>query len=104
MIAATDFTVAAKKQGVRKMKKLLSLSILSLSLLAGVSAAEAKTSGAAELNAGTASYATSAQIRRVRTTVRTVRRGRFLYRETYRITTRPNGTVVRRLISRTRIR
>lgn len=87
------------------MKKLLSLSLLGLSILAGGTVAEAKSANAAEANVS----ANAPQVRRwnrPRTVIRTttVRRGRALFRETYRITYRPNGTVVRRLVSRVRIR
>lgn len=85
------------------MKKLLSVSILSLSMLVGVSVAEAKTSRAAELNSPTSATASAAQIRTVVRT-RTVRRGRALYRETYRTNYFRNGRVVTRLIRRVRIR
>ena len=93
------------------MKKFLTLAILSLSSLAFVPSIEAKTSSAA--NATTVAepqiivrtpnrrYQRRA---RVTTTTRTVRRGRFLYRETYQTTYRPNGRVVTRLISRNVIR
>lgn len=84
------------------MKKLLSISLLSLSMFAGVSVAEAKTSSAAELSP--AGAATSAvQIRTV-TRTRTVRRGFRVYRETYRTSYFRNGRVVTRLIRRVRIR
>lgn len=85
------------------MKKLLSISLLSLSMLVGVSVAEAKTSGAAELNNAASAGVSAAQIRTV-TRTRTVRRGRALYRETYRTNYFRNGRVVTRLIRRVRIR
>lgn len=69
-------------------------------MLVGVSVAEAKSASAAELN----SPASAVQVRRTVTRTQTVRRGRALYRETYRITYRRNGAVVRRLISRVRVR
>lgn len=69
-------------------------------MLVGVSVAEAKTSGAAELNSPAAS---AVQIRTV-TRTRTVRRGGALYRETYRTNYFRNGRVVTRLIRRVRIR
>lgn len=93
------------------MKKLLSLSILSLSMLVGVSAVEAKTSSAAELNnSANASYSNAAQPgrwnRRVRIVTRTriVRVGYRRYRETIQTRILPNGRRTTRVISRVRIR
>lgn len=85
------------------MKKLLSVSILSLSMLIGVSVAEAKTSSAAELNSP-ASATPAVQVRRTVVRTRTVRRGRALYRETYRTTYYRNGRTVTRLARRVRVR
>ena len=99
------------------MKKFLTLALLSLSSLAFVpSSAEAK---AVDSNT-VATVAAAPQIiirtprrtrirpiqrrTRVTTTVRTVRRGRFLYRETYRTTYLANGRINNRLISRRIIR
>ena len=64
----------------------------------------------------TANYAVESQQRRsqvyqnrrnnrtVRTYVRNVRRGRAVYRETYRVVYRANGTTKTQLISRVRVR
>ena len=98
------------------MKKLLTLSLLSLTALVFVPAAEAKTSAASAL---TASSAAAPQIRvqiggnrrnnrrvnrrAVRTYTRNVRQGRALYRETYRVVYRPNGTTRTQLVSRVRV-
>lgn len=93
------------------MKKFLTLAILSISSLAFVPSIEAKAGNSSTA----ATVAAEPQIiirtpnrryqRRVRvtTTTRTVRRGRFLYRETYRTRYQPNGRVVTRLISRVRV-
>lgn len=103
------FKLVPKFQGEVTMKKLLTLSILSLSILAGASVAEAKTSGAAA--------AAEPQIRvrigqpgryqrRVRVVNRTriVRVGFRTYRETIQTRYLPNGRVTTRVISRVRIR
>jgi hypothetical protein len=96
------------------MKKFLSLSILSLSALVFVSSAEAKTNSSATVlttNAGGAPQI-NVQIgrgnrrynqRTVRTYTRNVRRGRVIYRETYRVVSRPNGTTRTQLVSRVRV-
>lgn len=96
------------------MKKFLALAILSVSSLAFVPSAEAKSSSGS--TAATTTVAVEPQIiirtpnrryqrrARVVTQTRNVRRGRALYRETYQTTYRPNGRVVTRLISRVRIR
>ncbi len=95
------------------MKKFIGLSLLLLSAMAFVPSAEAKSN---DINNLTASYAVEPQQRRnqvyqnrrnvrtVRTYVRNVRRGRAVYRETYRVTYRANGTTRTRLVSRVRIR
>lgn len=92
------------------MKKLLALAILSLSSVAFVSTAEAKSSNATSNSVGEPQI--RVQIgrnrrgnnrRAVRTYVRNVRVGRQLYRETYRVTYRANGTTRTQLISRVRI-
>lgn len=97
------------------MRKFLALAILSMSSIAFVSSAEAKTNSA--------NAASDPQIRvqigpnrrnnrhvnrrvnrrAVRTYTRNVRVGRQLYRETYRVVYRPNGMTRTRLISRVRI-
>lgn len=90
------------------MKKFLASAILSVSAIAFVPSVEAKSSSAANV-------ASEPQIniqlgqnrrrngRRVTTQVRNVRVGRQLYRETYRVTYRPNGTTRTQLISRVRV-
>lgn len=95
------------------MKKLLTLSLLLVSGAVFVPSAEAKSVGATAL---TATYAAEPQIRvqigrgnrrfnrrTVRTYTRNVRRGRVLFRETYRVVTRPNGVTRTQLVSRVRI-
>lgn len=94
------------------MKKFLALAILLLSAAAFVPSVEAKSNNSAANNV------VEPQIRvrlgrqnrrfnrrvRVVTQVRNVRRGRALFRETYRTTYLPNGRVQTRLISSIRIR
>ena len=95
------------------MKKFIALSLLLLSAAAFVPSVEAKSN---DTNNQAASYAVESQQRRnqvyqnrrrnnrtVRTYVRNVRRGRAIYRETYRVVYRPNGTTRTQLISRVRI-
>lgn len=96
------------------MKKYIGLSLLLLSAAAFVPSVEAKST----VNDLTATaIANSAQYqrrvnqrginqRRARTVTQTrnVRRGRAVYRETYRTVYRPNGRVVTRLISRVLVR
>jgi hypothetical protein len=95
------------------MKKLIALSLLLMSAAVLAPPVKAKADSAAGLNvnsAATAQY--RGQIyqnrrrntRTVRTYVRTVRRGRAIYRETYRVVYRPNGTTRTQLVSRVRIR
>lgn len=90
------------------MKKFLTLAVLSLSSIGFASSAEAKTGGSttAAVSAAPQIIIRTPRQRRARvvTTTRNVRRGRFLYRETYRTTYRPNGAVVRRLVSSVVIR
>ena len=94
------------------MKKFLALAILSVSSIAFAPSVEAKstnselTAAATTANALAPQYQRRYNQRRVRvtTTTRNVRRGRFLYRETYRTRYQPNGRVVTRLISRVLIR
>jgi len=96
------------------MKKFIALSLLLLSAVAFVPSIEAKSSIA---NSLTASNAVAPQYRgqiyqnnrrrnnrTVRTYVRNVRRGRAVYRETYRVVYRANGTTRTQLINRVRIR
>ena len=94
------------------MKKFVALSLLLLSAVAFVPSAEAKSTTANNL---TASTALTPQInirlgnqrnrnrRTTRTYTRNVRQGRAIYRETYRVTYRPNGTTRTHLISRIRV-
>ena len=90
------------------MKKFLALAILTISAAAFASSVEAKPISAA-------SNLSAPQIRiqlgnrrnnrrRVTTQTRTVRVGRHLFRETYRVVYRANGTTRTQLISRTQIR
>jgi len=95
------------------MKKFIALSLLLLSAVAFVPSVEAKSNIA---NNSAASNAVEPQYRgqiyqnrrrnnrTVRTYVRNVRRGRAIYRETYRVVYRANGTTKTQLISRVRIR
>jgi len=95
------------------MKKFIGLSLLLLSAMAFVPSAEAKSSAANNL---TASNAVEPQYRgqvyqnrrrnnrTVRTYARNVRRGRAVYRETYRVVYRANGSTRTQLISRVRVR
>ena len=91
------------------MKKFLAATILSASSLGFAASAEAKSNTA--VNAATAAKSQVTyrsqnrfQQRRVVTSTRNVRRGRFLYRETYRTVYRPNGRVATQLVSRVQIR
>lgn len=89
------------------MKKFLTLALLSLSSMAFVPSAEAKSSDSITATAAAPQIIirTPRQRRqRVTTTTRTVRRGRNLVRETYRTTYFANGRVNQRLISRVVIR
>jgi len=95
------------------MKKILSLSLLLLSAAVFVPSAEAKTNTTNVLTAGNAAAPQiNVQIgrgnrrynrRAVRIVTRNVRRGRVIYRETYRVVYRPNGTTRTELISRVRV-
>lgn len=94
------------------MKKFVALSLLLLSAMAFAPSAEAKSDNT---NALTVNNVLEPQYRgqvyqnqrrnnrTVRTYVRNVRRGRAIYRETYRVVYRPNGTTRTQLISRVRI-
>jgi uncharacterized protein YpmS len=95
------------------MKKIVALSILLLSAIAFVPSAEAKSNNANALTANNTVepqyYGQVYQNRRrnnrtVRTYVRNVRQGRAVYRETYRVVYRANGTTRTQLVSRVRIR
>lgn len=90
------------------MKKLLTLSILSLSILGTASLAEAKSvSPEKENSAQIQRYGQPGRFnRRVRvvTRTRTVRVGFRTYRETIQTRYLPNGRTVTRVISRVRVR
>lgn len=94
------------------MKKFIALSLLLLSAAAFVPAVEAKSNTANSLTTNSVvaqSYGQIYQNRRrnnrvVRTYVRNVRQGRAVYRETYRVVYRANGTTRTQLVSRVRIR
>ena len=96
------------------MKKFIALSLLLLSAAAFVPSVEAKSN---TVNNLTASNALEPQYRdqiyqnrrrnnnrTVRTYVRNVRSGRAVYRETYRVVYRANGSTRTQLVSRVRIR
>ena len=93
------------------MKKFLALAILSMSAVAFVPSVEAKSSNAAANNIGAPQINVQIgqnrrrynQRRAVRTYTRNVRVGRQLYRETYRVVYRANGTTRTQLVSRVRI-
>ena len=98
------------------MKKLLGL-VLSLASIVFVAPGEAKAAGAPAATAASAAAAPAApqwrnrnrrrrNNRRVRVTTvtRLVRRGRRVYRETYRVRHLPNGRTQTWLISRVRVR
>lgn len=93
------------------MKKFLALAILSVSAAAFVPSVEAKSSNAAtntvsepQIRVQIGSSRNRYNRRRaVRTYTRNVRVGRQLYRETYRVVYRPNGTTRTQLVSRVRI-
>lgn len=99
------------------MKKFLALTLTLASVGFVATSAEAKTAGTA--NSVTATAATKAAAApvavqwrnprnrtriRMRTYSRLVRRGRWVYRETYQVRYMPNGRTVTRLISRVRVR
>jgi Flp pilus assembly protein CpaB len=92
------------------MKKLLALAILSMSAAAFVPAVEAKSSNVIantvnepQIRIQIGPNRRRNNVRRVVTQTRNVRVGRQLYRETYRVVYRPNGTTRTQLISRVRI-
>ncbi len=98
------------QKGEITVKKFLSISLLALSAIVFVPSAEAKTNTLAGLN--NVAPQINVQIgrgnrrvnrRAVRTYTRNVRQGRFLYRETYRVVYRNNGTTRTQLVSRVRI-
>lgn len=97
------------------MKKIIALSMLLFSAVAFVPSAEAKSSDVSSNL--TVNNAAAPQVRvqigrgnqrynrrTVRTYTRNVRVGRRLYRETYRVVYRPNGTTRTQLVSRVLIR
>ncbi len=92
------------------MKKLLALAILSLSSVAFVSTVEAKSSNAAansvvepQIRVQIGQNGRGNNRRAVRTYTRNVRVGRQLFRETYRVIYRANGTTRTQLVSRVRV-
>jgi len=95
------------------MKKFIALSLILLSAAAFVPSIEAKSNDANSLTANNAVqpqypgpiYQNRRRNNRiVRTYARNVRSGRAVYRETYRVVYRPNGTTRTQLVSRVRIR
>lgn len=92
------------------MKKFIALAILAVSAAAFASSVEAKSISAAgslsapQIRIQLGQNRRNNNRRRVTTQTRTVRVGRQLYRETYRVIYRANGTTKTQLISRTRIR
>jgi predicted GNAT superfamily acetyltransferase len=86
------------------LKKFLTLSLLIGSAIVFVPSAEAKTVNS-EATASTFQWQRNRRgnQRSVRIVVRTVRRGRALYRETYRVVTNRNGRTTTTLVSRVRI-
>lgn len=91
------------------MKKLLTIAFVLGTMVFTVPFAQAKDNSANSFNAETLQQRRGYQNRRYRNRVRTyyqyrnVRRGRFLYRETYRVTVFANGRRNVRLVSRTRL-
>jgi len=109
------FVIAKKNtEGEISMKKFLALSLLLGSVIFTVSTAEAKTTSENSKNAIEISAAQQGRYyqnrrynnhRSVRIVTRNVRRGRQIYRETYRVTyNNRNGRTRTQLISRVRIR
>ena len=93
------------------MKKFFALSLLLLSAAAFVPSVEARSNAANSLTRNSTIMQYGGQIyqnrrnnRIVRTYIRNVRRGRAVYRETYRVVYRANGTTRTQLVSRIRIR
>ena len=92
------------------MKKFLALAILSMSAVGFVPSVEAKSSNAAtnavsepQINVQIGPNRRRYNRRAVRTYTRNVRVGRQLYRDTYRVIYRANGTTRTQRISRVRI-
>ncbi len=87
------------------LKKFLTLSLLVGSAIIFVPSAEAKTVASEVSNASTIQWQRNRRgnQRSVRIITRTVRRGRWLYRETYRVVTNRNGRTTTTLINRVRI-
>ena len=91
------------------MKKFLGLALALASIGIAAPAAEAKAGAAAVSPAATAAQWRSPQWRnrnrrgRVVTQTRLVRRGRRVFRETYRVRYLPNGRTQTTLISRVRV-
>lgn len=92
------------------MKKFLVTAILSVSAAAFVPSIEAKSTNATSNAVNEPQIRVQIgpnrrnNVRRVVTQTRNVRVGRRLYRETYRVVYRPNGTTRTQLISRVLIR
>ena len=84
------------------MKKILTLSLLLMSAVIFVPSAEAKSANSVEPQVQIQIGRNRNRNRRVRVSnyVRTVRRGRALFRETYRVTYFAGGRTQTRLISR----
>lgn len=85
------------------LKKLLALSLLLGSVVIFAPSAEAKSASVGEPQIQIQIGRNRNRRARLRTIVRTVRRGRALFRETYRVTYFANGRTETRLISRVRI-
>jgi hypothetical protein len=92
------------------MKKYLALAVLSMSAVAFVPSVEAKSSNSIatsviepQINVQIGPNRRRYNRREVRTYTRNVRVGRQLYRETYRVVYRPNGTTRTQLVSRVRV-
>ncbi len=91
------------------MKKFLALAILSMSAIVFVPSIQAKTINAANSASAPQIRVQIGRNRRfnrrvVRTYTRNVRVGRRLYRETYRVVTRPNGVTRTTVVSRVLLR
>ena len=93
------------------MKKFLALSLLLVSGAVFVPSVEAKSNSASSVVEPQISIQLGQNRRNrrinnrraVRTYTRNVRQGRAIYRETYRIVYRPNGTTRTQLVSRVRV-
>ena len=92
------------------MKKFLALAILSMSALAFAPSIEAKSNNATTNSASEPQIRIQLgrnrrnNVRTVRTYTRNVREGRRLYRETFRVVTRPNGMTRTTVVSRVLVR